>query len=334
MKRLIWALSLAAMAVAFTIACGNDRRAPTAPSGIAPPAASPSSLVCPADVEPTSPDGQPVAVTCAPPTLDTAGGSITAVCSPPSGSIFEVGTHTVTCVRSDGADAQCSFSIAVVVPELPQTILSVSTVLAFGDSLTEGEVSPAPSMLMAVQPGNDYPARLEALLRGRFPNQMMSVANRGLGGETASDGEDRFLGTFLDTEPDLVILLEGVNDLARGLLPPAARRTTPVRVARIRRCSGRHCEPVGSSAPSPSSHVRYDSADTPSRAANAACDFPNAIRTVTLCQCCPKTSDGHALRKRRRASTVCSIKGSEPSERARDAGIESMFFSRMDRAWA
>ena len=218
MKRLIWALSLAAMAVAFTIACGNDRRAPTAPSGIAPPAASPSSLVCPADVEPTSPDGQPVAVTFAPPTLDTAGGSITAVCSPPSGSIFEVGTHTVTCVRSDGADAQCSFSIAVVVPELPQTILSVSTVLAFGDSLTEGEVSPAPSMLMAVQPGNDYPARLEALLRGRFPNQMVSVANRGLGGETASEGEDRFLGTFLDTEPDLVLLLEGVNDLARGLL--------------------------------------------------------------------------------------------------------------------
>ena len=28
----------------------------------------------------------------------------------------------------------------------------------------------------------------------------------------------------------------------------------------------------------PASHVRYDSGDTPSIAANAACDFPNAIR--------------------------------------------------------
>ena len=34
----------------------------------------------------------------------------------------------------------------------------------------------------------------------------------------------------------------------------------------------------GGVARRPASHVRYDSADTPSRAANAACDFPTAIR--------------------------------------------------------
>ena len=34
----------------------------------------------------------------------------------------------------------------------------------------------------------------------------------------------------------------------------------------------------GGGARRPASHVRYDSGDTPSMAANAACDWPNAIR--------------------------------------------------------
>ena len=93
--------------VIFALACGNDQRLPTAPTVVMHPP-----LVCPTDVSAVSQDGLAVAVNFDVPTVDR----VTAVCSPPPGSLFEVGMHEVTCARSDNPDARCSFLVTVTLP--------------------------------------------------------------------------------------------------------------------------------------------------------------------------------------------------------------------------
>ena len=101
-------------------------------------------------------------------------------------------------------------------PATPPITLTISDLLAFGDSITEGFVSPAQGILLAVQPGNSYPAKLEALLQARFSAQHVRVANRGRGGETVAAGRARFQ-VFELTQPELVLLLEGFNDINLAL---------------------------------------------------------------------------------------------------------------------
>lgn len=72
-------------------------------------------------------------------------------------------------------------------------------ILAFGDSLTEG---------VGVAEDDSYPAVL-AELTG------IKVINAGISGETTAEGLSR-LPTVLDrTQPDLMILFEGANDILR-----------------------------------------------------------------------------------------------------------------------
>ncbi|MBI4600868.1 MAG: HYR domain-containing protein, partial [Planctomycetes bacterium] len=76
----------------------------------------PPQLVCPGDfgVECTSPDG--AAVTYPPPVVaDACDGDPTAVCEPPSGSLFPMGPTTGRCVATDdsGNSVECSFVVTV-----------------------------------------------------------------------------------------------------------------------------------------------------------------------------------------------------------------------------
>jgi acyl-CoA thioesterase-1 len=87
-------------------------------------------------------------------------------------------------------------------------------ILAFGDSLFAG---------YGLQPGESYPARLEAALRARGVNAR--VINAGVSGDTTAAGWQRLAFT-LDTQqvrPDLFILELGGNDLLRGLSPDETR---------------------------------------------------------------------------------------------------------------
>ena len=93
--------------------------------------------------------------------------------------------------------------------------------MAFGDSLTEGQVSPAPTLLMRLVSPQAYPGRLQAMLVERYTAQTPVVINQGMSGERAEDGASRFVRAIRNDNPEAVLLLEGINDIsAQG----AARR--------------------------------------------------------------------------------------------------------------
>jgi lysophospholipase L1-like esterase len=95
--------------------------------------------------------------------------------------------------------------------------------LAFGDSLTSGEVTaPATSISgigkLVVVPSAAYPTVLQTELQSAYPSQasLIAVNNQGKAGETIFDGVVRFNDVFNSTQPEVVLLQEGVNGLGFG----------------------------------------------------------------------------------------------------------------------
>lgn len=74
------------------------------------------------------------------------------------------------------------------------------TILAFGDSLTAG---------YGVDEAQSYPTVLAEL-------SDRTVINAGISGETTTEGLARLPGILAETNPDLLILLEGGNDILRS----------------------------------------------------------------------------------------------------------------------
>ena len=109
--------------------------------------------------------------------------------------------------------------------------------LAFGDSVTEGVVSTfGPSFaLLTTKP---YPARLQAMLAARYTAQTFTVFNAGLSGEWAADGATRFPGVVRAQSPQVLILMEGDNDLdvlgEKGIRATATALNDIAREARFR----------------------------------------------------------------------------------------------------
>lgn len=104
---------------------------------------------------------------------------------------------------------------AIAVPRL-----SVTSFLAFGDSITAGAVAGADGVTLSfIDPSQAYPGELQASLRQRYPAQPIVVVNDGLSGETAVDGAARLPGELSRYHPQVLLLLEGVNDLHGSLGP-------------------------------------------------------------------------------------------------------------------
>lgn len=89
-------------------------------------------------------------------------------------------------------------------PEL-ETLPTDAVILAFGDSLTSGV-----GVDISVRKNKSYPAIL-AELTG------LQVVNAGIAGETTAQGLKRLSRVLDQSDPDIVILIEGGNDILRNL---------------------------------------------------------------------------------------------------------------------
>lgn len=103
-------------------------------------------------------------------------------------------------------------------PSRPPPRTETTTILAFGDSFTEGFVRTSGSIQTAVQPRSAYPFRLQLAMAERYSAQEITVINAGIGGETAAEGRERFVGELLNVQPSVVLLFEGFNDISLALL--------------------------------------------------------------------------------------------------------------------
>jgi lysophospholipase L1-like esterase len=186
--------------------CASNPAAPAAPSPV---------LTCPAAQSLQSADGQPVAIAYAPPAIVGGTAPITIACTPISGSMFPVGLTPVMCRAVDAAvrASSCQFDVMVAPPPPPPTPrLSVTRFVAFGDSITEGTISLIPS------PPQSYPFKLQNLLVARYTDQIpaIRVLDEGIGGERVDAGLARLGAVLAADSPDVLLLVEGVNDLNSG----------------------------------------------------------------------------------------------------------------------
>jgi len=152
-------------------------------------------------------------------------GTVNVSCAPASGQTFPIGSTSVTCTATDSLSRSGTCSFSVNVSRLPQ-VQSVRY-LAFGDSITAGEVSPAAGVIPSVGfihknvvvPSAAWPSVLLQTMRGRYSTQSSSfvVANHGLSGEKAALARTRFQIALNAERPEVVMILHGHNDIPGGL---------------------------------------------------------------------------------------------------------------------
>jgi len=203
------------------VGCGHN---PEGPSG--PPPVGTVTLTCPADVHVQNVSAA-TSVNFPVPAASGGVSPVSTTCAPGSGSLFPVGSTTVTCTGTDSAmparSGVCSF-VVTLPPAVP--VLKATTFLALGDSLTLGEngldgpdfpctmTSSAPRPLF-VNGCNTYPQMLQNLLDQRYTSQEPTVANRGVRLETTGGGLARLPGLISETHPDALLVLEGINDFTQ-----------------------------------------------------------------------------------------------------------------------
>ena len=203
---------LTLLALICCAGCSATPSAPT-PAPVPPPVviADPPEVTCPAPVTVSALTSVGAAVTYTVPEIRKGQGSGSVTCTPPPGTMFPVGVTQTECVATDSLSRKgsCTFSVTVAGP--PR--LRRTRIMAFGDSLTEGATILGNDPYVIVHPPETaYPTVLGQLLTARYTDQTILVFNRGLPGEQASRALPRFIPTFVADAPDVVVLLEGVND--------------------------------------------------------------------------------------------------------------------------
>jgi acyl-CoA thioesterase-1 len=174
--------------------------------------------------------------------------SVTVVCTPPSGSMFAIGSTQVVCTATDTRQRTDSCSFSVVVQSPPR--LSLTKFEAFGDSITWGEDGRNEAVISGlderIRPRirfsltQTYPGTLLASLLNRYSTQSITVANFGEPGETAQEVEAlaRFNNLASSGNYEAVLLMEGTNDIFYGnpaqVAPAVAGLRAMVRSAKSR----------------------------------------------------------------------------------------------------
>lgn len=186
---------------------------PNGPGGT--PATNPPQIACGAAVTVTDVVGTSQTVTYPAPTVSHGAPPVNVSCTPASGSVFPLGDTTVTCTASDAQarTANCSFTVTVKHREL-----AITKVVAFGDSITEGQ-NGRPGLRPFVDVPNAYPTVLQTFFVDRIPTQQITVVNAGVGGERVTDpaSNQRLKDAIAKHQPQVLLLLEGINDLHGGV---------------------------------------------------------------------------------------------------------------------
>ena len=217
-------LFAAVFCLAFAGSCNSPTTPTPPPPPPPPPVAEAPSLSCREDISRGTTNTAGLDIHFDAPSATNGQPPVLVTCNPGSGNVFPLGSTTVTCTASDSLSRTASCTFGVNISRIPQ--LSRVRFLAFGDSITEGEVT-VPigsnsrgevSSRQVVVPSASYPAVLAKMLQARYSAQADSifVANYGRGGEKAANARDRFIAALNVVRPEAVLLLEGYNDIARG----------------------------------------------------------------------------------------------------------------------
>src|SRR5215213_757195 len=191
--------------LAIATACSKTPTTPTPPPPPPPPVANPPSLSCIEGLARSTVNAGGLAINFDMPSATDGQGTVNVTCDPSPGATFPIGTTTVSCTATDTLNRTATCSFAVNVSKLPT--LSKTKFLAFGDSITAGEVTfPVFSSVIGataiskqvVVPSAAYPTVLLNTLRGRYASQASSfeVFNYGFGGEKVATARNRFFSAL------------------------------------------------------------------------------------------------------------------------------------------
>jgi lysophospholipase L1-like esterase len=165
-----------------------------------------------------------------PPTVSGGVAPVTVTCTPASGSSFPIGSSTSSCVATDAQQRTDRCSFTVTVEAIP--LIGATRYVAFGDSITEGKLSNGDLTQ------NSYPNGLKRELELRYTSQVFVVLTEGGGGETTGGGVNRLPGVLNADNPEVLLLLEGVNDLvpagSAGISPMVSNLRTMINQAQGR----------------------------------------------------------------------------------------------------
>lgn len=195
--------------------CGACSHAPAAVTPVAPepPIAAPPTVTCASDLAVTAPTSQGAIVSFATPEAEHGEGAVKVSCTPESGANFPIGTTDVECDAVDSLQrkASCFFSVTVSAPHR----LRLTRIMAFGDSITAGQVvvPNTDNVEVITTPEVAYPTVLAQLLGARYTDQRIEVFNEGKPTERSELALSRFIGAFGIDHPEVVVLLEGYNDI-------------------------------------------------------------------------------------------------------------------------
>jgi len=122
-------------------------------------------------------------------------------------------------------------------------------IVALGSSSTYGTG--------ATRPEYAYPSRLAALLQARFPDILIRVVNRGVGGELGVGTSERIARDVLPEKPDLVIWQVGTNDVLHDLDPEGPMAAVRSGIEQIKRSGADVILMDMQYAPAVLMHARY-----------------------------------------------------------------------------
>ena len=189
---------------------------PTPPPPPPPPAG--VAITCPEPVTVPSLRGEPVVAVYGQATATSGAPPVNVSCTPISGNAFPVGTSTITCLATDSLQrsASCAFTVTVT----PPPRITLTRFVAFGDSMTSGEIpglglNPFIGRFL-IDPGSAYPRRLEIALTSRYTAQTPFVRNAGQSGEKAVQGRLRLSSVLAGAGLEVLLLMDGANDLLEG----------------------------------------------------------------------------------------------------------------------